>query len=91
MTKRERLEDLGLLFVKLDTIMNEEIFERLSKHDPWWYEVNEKDLKCKYSGEKLTKEQVLTERLNECRRILYFIHDRISECWSIARGSDEER
>lgn len=86
--KRERLEDLGRLYERLNHIMDMEIFEITSKHDPYWSEVRPKDLESKYG--LLTVEAVLADRLNDCRMKFAWIHDQISECWSIARGDDEE-
>jgi hypothetical protein len=42
MTKRERLEDLGIIYAKLDAMLQEEIFEHLeSKHSyESWVKVN---------------------------------------------------
>lgn len=88
MTKKERLEDLGRLRERLEVLMDLDIFDNTSKHDPYWGEVNPKDLESKYGT--LTVEAVLGDRLDSCRMQFSMIHDLISECWNVARGEDEE-
>lgn len=86
--KRERLEDLGRVFEKLNIVMDMDIFEITCKHDPYWGEVDPKDLETKYGP--ATVEEVLAERLDDCRMKFAMIHDAISECWVVARGDDDE-
>lgn len=89
--KRERLEDLGRILERLTQIMDMDVFENLSKHDPYWDTVDPKDLisKHSYDDDILTVESVLTDRLDDCRMKFSMIHDAICECWTIARGDDE--
>ena len=86
--KRERLEDLGYLCRMLNEIVEMDVFDNISKHDSYWCDVSPTDLETKYG--KVTREEVLVDRLDECRMRFALIYDRISECLDIAKGDDEE-
>lgn len=90
MSKAERIEALGELKQKLRCLADNDLFDSLSKHDPYWNgEVNSKDLECKYGGGTLTVENVLADRLDSVRMKLSFIADEISDCLTIAIGDED--
>jgi len=85
--KKERIEDLGRLREKLDQLLEMDIFDNhfLSKHnDREWYPSAE----WKDSQEKLIEH--LEDKLDDCRRKFLCIEERLWECFSIAKGDDEE-
>lgn len=72
--KKERVEDLGILYEKLKAIVDDYIFEYTgSKHE---YE---------HWVAQFDKEQTLYDIHMKMR----FLHEQICECISIARGDDE--
>lgn len=68
-----RLQDLGRIEERLRVLLNDNIFEYLSKHDPYW---NEND-----SDEY--------DRLDECRMKFRHIQDQLYEVLEIAHGDHQ--
>jgi hypothetical protein len=73
--KRDRLEDLGRLYEKLNNILNNELFEHCeSKHGltPW-----------------LNQFAPLEDSYEVIHNRLRFVKDKLYECTQIAAGEDE--
>ncbi len=81
MTKRERLEDLGIIFCKLEALLEEEIFEDLeSKHsyESW----------VKTNHDKLEYEE--PRGLYHIHSTLRHINTKLSEILYLARGDFDD-
>lgn len=68
----ERIEDIGRAQEKLKGILDDEIFDNLSKHDTYW--------KSKYEPE--------SEKLDDLRRKIAYINERLSDLWDILRKEE---
>jgi hypothetical protein len=83
MTQRERIEDLGVLLEKLATLMDDDLFEVLERNS------------CRRPKDVCEAFEALTED-NRCDLLIEMaygierVSNEISECWSIARGSDTD-
>lgn len=80
MTKKERLEDLGIIYSKLDAMLQDEIFENLdSKHGyEQWVKVNHD--KVEYDEPR---------GLYHIHMTLRHLYERLCEISDIARGDIE--
>jgi len=88
MTKKERVEDLGIVREKLERLLDDNIFENLgSKHqfEPW---VKQHFPTFEISDDA-EKENILEEKLYEYHMKMRWLHEEILTIWSIARGEDE--
>ena len=83
MTKRERLEDLGVLLEKLATLMDDDLFDVLERNSCR----RPKDICEAYDALNEDKRyDLLTELAYGVERV----SNEIGECWAIARGSDTD-
>lgn len=69
----ERLVLLGRVEEKLSSILDDEIFNMLSKHDPFWESEHQQE----------------SEKLYDLRCKLSFISDNLGELWTIVKGNEE--
>ena len=86
---RERIEDLGRLQERLNQILEMDVFDDrfLSKHnEEEWYPSSQE--KWKEDREELI--EFLENKLDDCRRKFLCIQERLYECYSIAKGEEEE-
>jgi hypothetical protein len=80
MTKKERLEDLGILCEKLYKLGGNELFDLIpntgrAKDAPAWF--------------RSLDEEKQDELIYLMARRLFDVENEISECWSIAKGDHE--
>lgn len=68
-----RLEDFGRAQQKLKSILDDEIFENLSKHDPYWDSTHESE----------------ADRLHDIRCKLNCLSDNLWDLWAILRKEEE--
>lgn len=62
-----RIEDIGRAHEKLKHILDHDIFDTLSKHDPYWHSENEPE----------------SEKLHEIRMKVSFLHDSLGDLYEI--------
>lgn len=86
---KERVEDLGRLREKLDQILKMDVFDShfLSKHNAEKWFPSELD-KWKNDREQLV--EYLEDRLDECRRNFQWVQEQLWDCYSIAKGDDDD-
>lgn len=68
-----RIEDIGRAQEKLKNILDEELFDNLSKHDPFWD----------------SKHELESEKLDDLRRKLSCLSDNLWDLWAILRKEEE--
>ena len=88
MTKRERLEDIGVLLNKLDALLEDDMFENTgSKHcfETWVA----KTFPSKKLEELNEEVDSLGDELYDYHMKIRYLKTRIEEIWAIARGDDE--
>jgi hypothetical protein len=82
MTKRERLEDLGVLLEKLQSLMDHELFEIFDK------------LGCRRKDFIEHIDALPEEKRDDILHSIAYgidsVQSLIGDCWAIARGEDEE-
>lgn len=83
MSKKERLEDLGILLVKIENIMEHDLFDCIE------------NIGCNRPKDFIDVFDTLNEDQKEdfLHSLAYNIssvNDMLAECWCIAKGNDEE-
>jgi len=68
-----RLEDFGRAQSKLKMILDDEIFDNLSKHDPYWDHADE----------------IASDKLYDIRMKLICLSDNLWDLWAILRREEE--
>lgn len=68
-----RIEDIGRAQGTLKMILDHEVFDRLSKHNPYWDSIDPD----------------AAEKLDEIRRMLSCVSDNLWDLWAILRKDDE--
>ena len=63
----DRIEDIGRARQKLKSILDTEVFDNLSKHNPYWE----------------SKDEEMSERLYEIRMSLSCLNDNLWDLWAI--------
>lgn len=69
-----RIEDIGRAQNKLKTILDNDVFDTLSKHNPYWH--SEHDIEA--------------DKLDEVRRQLSCLNDNLWDLWAVLRQESEE-
>lgn len=88
MTKKERVEDLGIICQKIDHLLEDRVWDHLeSKHQfEEWVRHHFPTFKLSDAQEK---ENINEEKLYEMHMKMRWLHEEILNIWSIARGEDE--
>ena len=68
-----RLEDIGRAQARLKSILDDEIFENLSKHNPYWD----------------SKHELEADKLDDLRRKISCLSDNLWDLWTILRKEEE--
>lgn len=68
-----RIEDIGRAQERLKIILNDEIFEQLSKHNPYWRSENEAE----------------SNKLSDIRFKISLLQDNLWDLWAIIRKEEE--
>ena len=68
-----RLEDIGRVKEKLLTILKDNVFKNLSKHNPYWD----------------SEHETAADKLDDCRMKFGYIHDQLWDIVSVITGDEE--
>ncbi len=81
MTKRERLEDLGVLLEKISSLMDHDLFEICDKAG-----CRTKDFDEHF---RTLSEDKQSDLLHEIAYGIEDVSNKLADCWAIAKGEEE--